>query len=172
MGYNLIKPVTTFEGEADLKWLRDNIYVGGYGIRTDIRTHYWLEDVTGAEITKIEMNDGGLYHFDCMFLPLTHEKALVATQAIKPDDLRKLEKLVEIIPVPVSYLYFAWTNCLVFGKEVLYGPATPELGNAFGDYISKYGYEPIIVELTEFEKSGAALSCACMHLNYKARLNK
>ena len=162
LGYTVVKPSTTFEGEADLKWLRDNIYVGGYGIRTDRDTYRWLEETTGAEITTVEMYDGGLYHFDCMFLPLTKEKALVAVSAIRPEDLRKLEKLVEIIPVPNEYLYDAWTNCIVYGKTVMGSPAHPE----WCDFIAKQGMEPVRFDLSEFEKSGAAASCLVMHLNY------
>jgi N-dimethylarginine dimethylaminohydrolase len=169
MEYNVIQPDTTFEGEADLKYLRDNIYVGGYGIRTDLRTHHWLMDITGAEVIPIEMDDEGLYHFDCMFLPLTSQKALVATSAMKPADLRKVEKLVEVIDVPREYLYNAWTNCLVMGNKVLYGPSPPskpDIGKTFSEFIIKAGFEPVLVNLSEFELSGAGLSCFILHLNY------
>ena len=167
MGYDVIQPSTKFEGEADLKWLRDNIYISGYGIRTEKATHTWLENMTGAEVVSIEMSDPGLYHFDCMFLRLTHDKALVATKAVKQRDMKKLEKLVEVIDVPEDSLYDAWTNCLVLGNKVLMSPANADIGKAFSAFITKQGFEPVVIDLSEFEKSGAALSCCIMHLNYK-----
>src|SRR5262245_39077628 len=35
MGYEIHVPPTKFEGEAELKHLHDNVYVGGYGIRSE-----------------------------------------------------------------------------------------------------------------------------------------
>jgi N-dimethylarginine dimethylaminohydrolase len=169
MGYDVIQPTMKFEGEADLKWLRDNIYVGGYGIRTEGTLHNWLSDLTGAEIVSIEMSDQGLYHFDCMFLPLTQEKGLVATKAIKQRDLKKIEGIIEVIDVPEASLYDAWTNCLVLKNKVLMSPANSQIGSAFADFIAKQSFEPVLIDLSEFEKSGAALSCCVFHLNYKEK---
>lgn len=166
MGYTVLQPRTKFEGEADLKYLRDNLFIGGYGIRTDKGTYSLIQDVSDTNVVTIEMNDPKLYHFDCMFLPLTTHKALVATRAIKPNDLRKIERLVEVIDVPGDHLYDAWTNCVVLGNKVLYGPATPELGKEFSYFIEKHDFEPVTIDLSEFEKSGAALSCMVLHLNY------
>ena len=33
-----------WEGEADLKYLYDNVYIGGYGIRSDIQAYEWMEE--------------------------------------------------------------------------------------------------------------------------------
>jgi N-dimethylarginine dimethylaminohydrolase len=38
MGYTTVVAPHKFEGEAELKHLHDNVYVGGYGIRSDRRT--------------------------------------------------------------------------------------------------------------------------------------
>jgi len=37
MGYNVHVPPYHFEGEAELKYLHDNVYIGGHGLRTDPR---------------------------------------------------------------------------------------------------------------------------------------
>jgi N-dimethylarginine dimethylaminohydrolase len=172
MKYNVWQIVAyTFEGEADLKWLRGNVYVGGYGIRTQKDVYNYLNEYHGTQILPIEMCDEKLYHFDCSFLPLTATQALVATSAVKLDDLRELEKLVDIISVPKEYIYDAWTNGLVFGKRVLHMPnMAGDCGKKFSELMEKHGYEPVLIDLSEFEKSGAALSCMVMHLNYKNRM--
>jgi N-dimethylarginine dimethylaminohydrolase len=167
MGYKIIQPPTTFEGEADLKFIRDNIYVGGHGLRTQLETHYWLMDATDAEIITIEMDEAKLYHFDCILLPLTQERALVATEVIKRADLRKLEKVVEIVSIPSKYIYDAWTNSVIVNGEIFNCIMDVESKNYFFDYISRYGLTPIDVDVSEFDKSGAGLSCMVMHLNYR-----
>jgi N-dimethylarginine dimethylaminohydrolase len=167
MKYTVIQPPTTFEGEADLKYLRDNIYIGGYGIRTDRKSLDWISDVTGAVIIPVKMKDTRLYHFDCLLLPISFGKALVATSEIEKEDLKNIENVVEVISVPKEYVHSAWTNSLVVGNKVFfYSPAR----NFFEDFCRQsLNLEPVFIDLSEFEKSGAGLSCMVMHLNYKGR---
>jgi N-dimethylarginine dimethylaminohydrolase len=167
MKYTVIQPPTTFEGEADLKYLHNNIYVGGYGIRTDRLSLDWISDVTGAVIIPVKMKDPRLYHFDCLLLPISFGKALVATSEIEKEDLKNIENVVEVISVPKDYIHAAWTNSLVIGSKVFfYSPAR----NFFEDFSRDILHlDPIYIDLTEFEKSGAGLSCMVMHLNYKGR---
>ena len=169
MGYTIYRPHGTFEGEADLKYLRDNIYVGGYGIRTERRSYEWMMNEVGGNIITVEMNDPKLYHFDCVFLPLTSNEALVATSALKPSDLRKLEHYVDIISVPEQFVHDAWTNGVVFDKEVLHIEINRESDKAFRNLMIKHGYEPVLIDMSEFDKSAAAISCFVMHLNYGTR---
>lgn len=167
MKYTVIQPPTTFEGEADLKYLRDNIYVGGYGIRTDRKSLDWISDITGAVIVPVKMKDPRLYHFDCLFLPLSFGKALVATSEIEKEDLKNIENVVEIISVPEKFVHAAWTNSLVINGKVFF---YSEERNFFEDFSrDTLHLDPIFVNLSEFEKSGAGLSCMIMHLNYKGR---
>jgi N-dimethylarginine dimethylaminohydrolase len=169
MGYRLRKPHTTFEGEADLKYIRDNLYIGGYGIRTQIESYRWMAQEFGTDVIPIKMNDEKLYHFDCMFLPLPKARALVATSVVQPDDLRILERYFNIISVPKEHLYDAYTNCLVKNNKVYHSPVTPNTWGDFESLISKLDLEPVRVNLSEFEKSGASLSCLILHLNYEGR---
>ena len=62
MGYKTIVPKTKFEGEAELKHLYDNVYVGGYGIRSEKETYDQLENQFGMKIIKVRERDSYLYH--------------------------------------------------------------------------------------------------------------
>ena len=64
-------PAEFFEGEADLKHLRDNLYVGAHGLRTSIEALDWFENEFGMEVIPLQMEDPYLYHLDCCLLPLT-----------------------------------------------------------------------------------------------------
>jgi len=50
MGYRVIESPYRFEGEAEIKHLHDNVYIGGYGERTDRATYDWMEDEFGMKI--------------------------------------------------------------------------------------------------------------------------
>jgi N-dimethylarginine dimethylaminohydrolase len=170
MGYSIIQPKTTFEGEADLKFIRENLYIGGHGVRTARVTHDWIAEQTNARIIPVEMGDDYLYHFDCLLLPLTRHKALVATEKIRREDLKRVENIIDVISVPTEYLYYGWTNCMIVNNRVIYTPPTAEIGRAFEKFIAKQHFDPVLIDLSEFEqKSGAGISCMIMHLNYLTR---
>src|SRR5437870_2750119 len=44
MGYDVHVAPGKFEGEAELKHLYDNVYVGGYGIRSERAAYDWMEE--------------------------------------------------------------------------------------------------------------------------------
>src|SRR5687767_7507228 len=44
MGYDVHVSPHRFEGEAELKHLHDNVYVGGYGLRSEEATYQWMEE--------------------------------------------------------------------------------------------------------------------------------
>ena len=166
--YKVKQPLAPWEGEADLKWVRSNIYVGGIGSRSTAAAFRWMASEFDMEITTISMTDPKLYHLDCVYFPLDEHKAIVNVAAINPEDMRKLEKLTEIIPVPNEYVYQGWTNVLRVGRHILHAPAKLPW-EPFGKLLDYHGYNLRIFDLTEFDKSGADLSCLVMHMNVKNR---
>src|SRR5262245_27939391 len=50
MGYEVHVPRTKFEGDAELKHLHDNVYVGGHGIRSERASYDWMERQFDVEI--------------------------------------------------------------------------------------------------------------------------
>ena len=169
MGYDVFRPPSNWEGEADLKFLRENIYLGGYGIRTDPRAHDWMRRTLGMEIVSVRMTDQRLYHFDCVCFPITGEKVLLATSVLSKEDVHKVEKVAEVVPVPPELVYKGLTNCVRIGRTVLY--ALSERDRKHLDRIEKlFAVHGLMVEtfcLSEYEKSGADLSCMMMQLTYR-----
>lgn len=170
MRYEVYRPSTFWEGEADLKYLYANVYIAGYGIRSEDKTYKWMAEKFKMKIIPVEMTDEKLYHFDCLFFPLEDEKALVAVSALDKEDLKLIEKVVDVIEVPKKYIYDGWTNAIRIDKKVLYHiPVTEDSRTAIDNILIKAGYEPVGVNIGEFDKSGASLSCLIMHLNYNGR---
>lgn len=166
--YLVEQPLHRWEGEADLKWVRENIYIGGIGSRSTIEAYNWMSKEFEMEVPCIELSDPKLYHLDCVYFQLTDTKALVNVTALRPQDIKKLERLVEIVEVPEAFKYEGWTNCIRINDSILYGPSAP--WELFESLLAKHDFQLETFDLTEFDKSGADLSCLCFHLNHKNRL--
>jgi N-dimethylarginine dimethylaminohydrolase len=187
-GYTVVAPPPDchFEGEADLKFIRDNIFVGGYGMRSDIETFEWMEKQFNIKIVKCRITDERLYHMDCQFNPLTMDKALACTESFQPEDFKEVEKVVEVIDIPKEEVYTTIDpgvgdacNIVRVGANILVGSSLTAMRASDDGYMievskverlnhicSQNGLGLIPFNLSEFGKSGAALSCLVMHMNF------
>ncbi|MEM9538383.1 MAG: arginine deiminase-related protein [Cyanobacteria bacterium P01_E01_bin.42] len=170
-----------FEGEADLKYLRDNVYCCAHGLRTSKTALDWFAKSFDMKVIPIRMEDPYLYHLDCLFLPLSEDSVLACTEKLSPATQKELEKYVRIYDLDSSLAIMATTNALILGKYILVGTNRKRLDNKQDKYhqqekdkldfleklCTQINRELVIFDLSEFEKSGAALSCLIMNLNYK-----
>jgi N-dimethylarginine dimethylaminohydrolase len=175
MGYQTHMCPFKFEGEADLKYLHDNVYIGGYGQRSDIQAFEWMEKEFDMNIIKIEMVDEYLYHLDCSIFPLTKEKTLICTELYTPKELAHISQYTNIIDISVDDTYNGIANSARLGNMILCASNISELTRADENYEAEKhkinSLEPVFCNISEFMKSGAMLSCMLMHLNY-VDLNK
>ena len=178
MGYKTHISPYKWEGEADIKHLYDNVYIGGYGIRSNIKTYEWMEENFDMNIIKVAMVDEYMYHLDCSIFPLNHDKTLVCTELYDPEEIKQIEQYTEIIDVDVDNALGGMTNSVRMGNMILCASNIAELKKSDDLYLpekikikslekicSDEGMEPIIFNLSEYMKSGAMLSCMVMHLN-------
>jgi len=178
MGYKTAISPYKWEGEADLKYLYDNVYIGGYGIRSNIKTYEWMEKNYDMNIIKVAMTDEYLYHLDCSIFALNPEQTLVATELFDPAELAEIEKYTEIIDVDTDDALGGMTNSVRMGNMILCASNISEMKKTHEYYegekhkiaslekiCSDAGMEPVIFNLSEYMKSGAMLSCMVMHLN-------
>lgn len=181
-----------FEGEADMKYIgklnNKDTFVAGYGIRSTKEAYDWMEKEFDINIIQIEMKDEALYHFDCMLFNLTASNDLDKTKAnvmacidvMSKSDIEKLRKYCHIIEVPKKLADYGITNCVRCGSYVLCGSDLDDMDPDFDgevyyterdktqfleDVLSDFGMEPVFINLSEFFKAGACLSCNVCHLN-------
>jgi len=179
MGYKTHTCPFKWEGEADLKYLYDNIYIGGYGQRSDIQAFEWMEKEFDMNIIKIEMVDEYLYHLDCCIFPLTKDKTLICTELFTPEELAQISQYTDIIDISVDDTYNGIANSVRLGNMILCASNISELTRADENYEAEKhkintlekicfneGLEPVFFNISEYMKSGAMLSCMIMHLNY------
>lgn len=179
MGFATEQCPAFFEGEADLKFLRGNLYFGGHGLRSSLKAHAWLQERHGFRIIPIPLMDPHLYHLDCILHVLERKKILLATQAVPAETLREIGRVTEIVDVPLPLAYRGGTNVARLGSSILCDSPLPELKRSdvlyavekakcvFWEKLSgRLGLEPVFFNLSEFYKSGAMLSCLVLPLNY------
>lgn len=178
MGYRATVCPFRFEGEADLKNLHGNVYAGGYGIRTERAAHAWLEHNFDMRIVPLQMSDPRLYHLDCSIFPLTTEYTLVQTDGFQRHELEALSRYTQIIDVSASSARVGICNSVRCGKLIFNSSCIHDLRMGTSEYDEEkakiddlekiavmHGFELVLINTSEFQKSGAMLSCMVMHLN-------
>ena len=179
MGYEVHMCPFKWEGEADLKYLYDNVYIGGYGQRSDIEAFEWMEEKFDMNIIKIEMVDEYLYHLDCSIFPLTNDKTLICTELYTPEELALISQYTNIIDISIDDTLNGIANSARLGNMILCASNISEMTRADENYEAEKhkintlekicfneGLEPVFFNISEYMKSGAMLSCMMMHLNY------
>ncbi|MEN8303805.1 MAG: arginine deiminase-related protein [Campylobacterota bacterium] len=181
MGYDAIVSPYHFEGEAELKHLYDNVYIGGYGIRSDKRAYEWMEEQFDMKIIKLEEKDQYLYHLDCTVFPLTKEDTMISTSMYSKEEIKSLEAVTNIIDIPQNDAFSGICNSVRMGNTILnasnihemkrgdeYYESERKKNRTLEDIAVQYGFEVAFFNMSEFLKSGALLSCMVMHLNRKS----
>ncbi len=178
MGYRTHVPPARFEGDAELKHLHDNVYVGGYGQRSQREAYDWMERTFDMEVVKLEETDPYLYHLDCTIFPITREDTLVCTEMYQKDELAALEKHTNVIDVSADECLSGICNSVRLSNTILNASNIHDLKAGTEDYAAELqknrrledialnlAFEVGYFNLDEYLKGGALLSCMVMHLN-------
>ncbi|MEM8770091.1 MAG: arginine deiminase-related protein [Pseudomonadota bacterium] len=181
LGYDTIIPPYKFEGEAELKYLYDNVYIGGYGQRTEKACYEWMEDEFDMKIVKVEEADPYLYHLDCSLFPITREDTMVCAEMYTRKELKAMEKVTNVIDVSADAAFSGICNSVRLHNSILNSSHLHTLKSGTDQYreeisknrelediASSFGMEIAYFNLNEYHKGGALLSCMVMHLNRRS----
>jgi N-dimethylarginine dimethylaminohydrolase len=181
MGYTTVVAPHKFEGEAELKHLHDNVYVGGYGIRSDRKVYDWMEDEFDMQVIKVKETDEYLYHLDCSIFPVTAEDTLVCTELFTKAEVARIERATNVIDVSADACYSGICNSVRHHNTILNSSHIHSLRAGTEEYFEevrknreledlaiKLGLEVCYFNLSEYHKGGALLSCMVMHLNRRS----
>jgi N-dimethylarginine dimethylaminohydrolase len=119
-----------------------------------------------------------LYHLDCTVFPVTSQQTLVCTEFYEDDEIKELEQYTDIIDVPTDAAYAGICNSVRLHNVILNSSNLHELRVGDDEYDSellknrmlediarKLAFEVQLINLSEYCKGGALLSCLVMHLN-------
>jgi arginine dihydrolase len=148
------------EGHGDLLWHPDwsHIYAG-YGFRS---TQVGVEKFRGAmsklgiPVVPLQLIDRYCYHLDTCFCPLNTEAVLIYPGAYTPESLAALRgfwKRVHELTADEAHKFMG--NGIVANGRYLTPYITPHLESI----LSQEGLEPVVIDTSEFEKSGGSLFC-------------
>ncbi len=159
----------TFEGYPDFKLIRDNIFFGGYGIRTTETALDWISDTFGIETIKVKMNSEYNYHLDCNLFILDKENVMVSVETIDNGSLREIEKVVNVHAVDMDDAMLGVCGSLKVGNYVLNSSSSSldcYKNTHLINICSKLGLDAMFVDVGESFKSGGSLACLVTPLNY------
>lgn len=180
MGIEAHVPPATFEGEADLKYLSGNTYVGSVGSRTSSDSLDWMEAEFGINVIHANTQDPYLYHLDCAIMPITKSDTLVCVDSFSRSVVKNIEKYTNIIPVTIDEARYGVTGGLRLNNYAVFDSSLETMIRKRNT--EKYDYEKArvkkleeitstlnlelnIFNMSEFEKSGASVSCMFMLFN-------
>ena len=98
MGIKCVQSPFYWEGEAETKWIKDNLYIGGWGIwdektgigRSEPKAYDWMEKQFGMKVIRVQETDPKLYHLDCSILRLDDENVVVSADTLSPKDVHNI----------------------------------------------------------------------------------
>ncbi|MGH9668646.1 MAG: dimethylarginine dimethylaminohydrolase family protein [Terriglobales bacterium] len=162
-GYRVIELnlATEFlEGHGDLLWHADGSKVwAGHGVRSSrggVEQFASAMSEMGVEVTPLELVDARFYHLDTCFTPLTAGAALIYPGAFSREALASIRagcpRVHEV--GEQEALGFVCNGVAAHGRFL-----TPRVGPGLARALEREGLEPVVVETSEFEKSGGSVCC-------------
>jgi N-dimethylarginine dimethylaminohydrolase len=130
--------------------------VVGYGPRTEELALKHLATELGVRVRGVRITHPGMYHMDLGFCPLDDMHAMVCPAAY---DDASATALLDLVPEPLvlteqEAMTFC-ANSIVIGRTVVM-PACPDRVRA---QLEAWGFEVVVVEVSEFLKGGGAIRC-------------
>jgi N-dimethylarginine dimethylaminohydrolase len=143
-----------FEAGDAFPWRGDLLV--GHGFRTEELALKHLATELGVRVRGFRIVHPALYHMDLSFLPLDDRHALVCPAAY---DDASAAALLALVPEPMviteeEALTFC-ANAIVVGRTVIM-PACPDRVRA---QLEAWGFEVVLVEVSEYLKGGGAIRC-------------
>ena len=148
------------EGHGDLLWHPDwsRIYAG-YGFRSTREGVAKFSDAMsklGIPVVPLQLIDPYCYHLDTCFCPLNNDAVLIYPGAYAAESLgilRGFWKRIHELTVDEAHKFMG--NGIVANGRYLTPYMTPHLVAI----LAEEGLTPVILDTTEFEKSGGSLFC-------------
>ena len=180
MGYKCVTTPFKFEGFPELKFIRDNIYFGGYGFRTDVRFHHWFEKTYDAKVIKIKEKDELQYHLDCNVFVLDDQNIILSVETTDKATLKEIEKICNVFEVEDDDAWEDICNVVRVGDLIIGASSIQSMkksdpvyekqkhkNDRLEEICDEMGLELMLVDLSELSKSGAACSCLATPLTAK-----
>lgn len=151
-------PITTHhynEGQGDLL-IAGNTILAGYGFRTDLDAHTEIATITGMPLVSLELIDPHFYHLDTALTVLDEHTIAYYPPAFAEHSRTQLQQLFpDAIEVSTLDAHVLGLNAVSDGKYVVH----PYPATNFADQLTRAGFHPVGVDLSELLKGGGSVKC-------------
>ena len=159
-GYRLMHTRHVNEGQGDLLPVGQKI-LAGTGFRTDPRAHYEIAEIFGRPVVSLQLVDPRFYHLDTALSVLDDTTIAYYPPAFSESSRTQLETLFpDAIVVESADAYVFGLNVVSDGRHVIH----PAAAVGFAGQLSRAGFEPIGVEMSELLKGGGAVKCCTLEV--------
>ena len=161
-GYNTIDlmPGISFEGCGDALVYGSSL-IGGYGFRSDRRALEITASSLGLNLFDLELIDPRFYHLDTCFCRVGDDKAIYFPDAFKKGEIKKLQGIIDLIPVSESEARLFMCNSMLVNDILLIPENQTEIARKLRN---KLGVKTCRVDVSEFLKSGGSIQCLCLKI--------
>ena len=136
--------------------------IGGYRTRSSASSYVEIARIVEARILPVELVDERFYHVDTVFCPLDARSALVAESKLDADSLRLIRGLVpDVIALSDAEAEQFSANTVVVGRTLVMPACSPRLEGE----LRARGFEPVVVDVSEFLKAGGGPRCLTLALD-------
>ena len=148
------------EGHGDLIWQPDRSKIwAGYGFRSSLggleKFSAAMTDL-GFPVSILELVDEYCYHLDTSLCPLNNDAALIYPGAFSPQSLHELRRgWKRVYDLTRDQAVQFMCNGIVVNRRYI----TSHITSNLNDILNTEGLEPVIVDTSEFEKSGGGPFC-------------
>ena len=154
------------EGHGDLLWHPDHSKIwAAYGFRSTrggVQKFAAAMQGLGFPVIDLELVDEYCYHLDTCLCPLNNEAALIYLGAFSPKSLEKVRNgWKRIHELSAEEAHHFMVNGIVANGRYITPRATPNLTQI----LSREGLTPVLVDTSEFEKSGGSAFCMKVFLD-------
>jgi N-dimethylarginine dimethylaminohydrolase len=148
------------EGHGDLLWHPDRSRIwAAYGFRSTrggIEKFASAMQQLGFPVIPLQLVDQHCYHLDTCLCPLNHDAALIYPGAFSPESLQTVrgpwKRIHEL--TRNEALQFMGNGIVANGRFI-----TPRLTRNLEQILAQEGLTPVVVDTSEFEKSGGSVFC-------------
>ena len=159
-GYRIVHTRYINEGQGDLLPVGQKI-LAGTGFRTDPRAHYEIAEIFGQPVVSLQLVDPRFYHLDTALSVLDDTTIAYYPPAFSESSRTQLEILFpDAIVVESADAYVFGLNAVSDGRQVIH----PAAAVGFAGQLSRAGFEPIGVEMSELLKGGGSVKCCTLEV--------
>lgn len=149
------------EGGGDLLWQTPSLIWAGHGFRSSLSgVQKFTQAMTsrGIQTVALQLTDPRFYHLDTCLAPLREGSVLIYPGAFSPASLEAIHAHARVHQVPEQEALVFVCNGVSAGNHFI----TSKLTTALSQALVAEGLTPLLVDTSEFEKSGGSVCCLKM----------